>query len=98
MLRVERSAGIFKQNGRLIEACVAVDMLCEPCLDIGEVGTGKSLAKVAEVLFHGGEHLRAVSATERVGGEIAEAAARPVGILQTALRIVRNVNAEIFLV
>ena len=86
MRRIERAASVFKQNGGTVEACVAMDMLREPRFDVGKVGTRQSLREIAEVLFHRRKHLRTVCAAERVGGEIAEAAARPMRILQAALR------------
>ena len=98
MLCVEFTTGIFQQNGGLIQACVAVDMLREPRLDICEISARETFGQIAEILFHRREHLRAVRASERVGGEIAEAAARPMCILQTALGVAGNVHAEIFLV
>jgi len=98
VIGIEFTAGIFEKDGGLIAACVAVDMLAEPCLDVAEIRVFQSLAQVAEIVLHAHEHLCAVCASERIGGEISEASARPVRILQTAPGVVGNVNAEIFLV
>mgnify|MGYP003309277851 CR=1 FL=1 len=53
---VEFAASVLKENGWLVEACVAMDMLGKPCLDIGEVGLGEAFVEITEILLHDGEH------------------------------------------
>ena len=72
---IEFTAGIFKENGRLIEAGVAVDMLCEPCFHVGKIAEKDFFFHVRNIFLHEMHHLRAVSTAECIGGEITEAAA-----------------------
>ena len=72
---IEFAASVFKENGRLIEASVAVDMLCEPCFHVGKIAEENFFFHVRNIFFHEMQHLRAVCAAERIGGEISEAAA-----------------------
>lgn len=77
---------------------MAVNVGLQPALDLAQIAQGDVLPQVGQFLFHAQQHLRAVGAAKGVGGEIADAAAGPVGILQAALGIIGDVNAQILLV
>lgn len=78
---IKLPAGHFKQGAGAVEASVAVDVVVEPSFDLGEVAFGHILPDASHLGFHGCQHLGTVSAAQGVGGEVADAAAGPVGIL-----------------
>ena len=88
---------LLQQCARLLEAAVLPDVLAVPRVDGREVTALQAVLHVDRFL-HLAQQLRAVGAAERVGREVAHAAARPVAVLQNAVLVVRHVDAEVLLV
>ena len=74
-----------------------MEVFAQPGGDGAQVALFRSGPHV-HVLLHGSEHLHAVGAAQGIGGEVAEHAAGPVGVLQHAPAVVRHVHAQVFLV
>ena len=81
ILCVELAAHGFKQLAGLLEAGIAVDMASQPVRDLAQVTLCHVRPDVADFLLHFVQHLCAVGAAKGIGGEVADAAAGPVGIL-----------------
>ena len=102
VLRVDRRVELFakrllQERAGLFEAAVLPDVLAVPRVDGREIAGLEALVHI-DRLSHLAKQLRAVGAAERVGREVADAAARPMAVLQHAVLVVRHVDAEIFLV
>ena len=72
-----------------------VEVLAEPLADRGELALPDLLVDVSHVLAQPFPDLDAHHVAERVGREVAEAAARPVNVLEHAVRVVGNLDAEV---
>ena len=72
-------------------------MLAVPRIDGRKIAGLEALVHI-DRLFHLAKQLCAVGAAKRVGREVADAAARPMAVLQNAVLVVRHVDAEVFLV
>ena len=77
---------------------MAMDLLSQPVGNLGQVAGFHIGPDIAQILLHLPEHLNTVSTAQRIGGEIADHAAGPVGILKAAFLVVGNIHAQIFLV
>ena len=96
-MRVKFAARILHDSGRLQQLPVLVDMFPQPAGHAGEAAP-RHLSKYVELLLHVVQHLGAVRIAQRVGREIAEGAAGPVAVLQTALAVIGDLHAQIFLI
>ena len=74
------------------------DVLAQPLPDGGKVAACAHVVEVHSLGDHGRLELGAKGAAQRVGGEVAKVAARPVGVLQRAVGVVGNVQAQVLLV
>ena len=94
---VEGAADGLKQGRGVLHAAVFPDLLLQPAVDPCQPAGGHGGGHV-EVLLHLPQILGAVGRADGVGGEIADVAIGPVGILEDALPVVGHVHAQIRLV
>ena len=73
-------------------------MASQPARDLAQIALCHVLPDVPDFFLHFVQHLRAVSAAKGIGGEIADAAAAPMAVLEASLPVAGNIHAQIFLV
>ena len=71
-----------------------MDVLAEPCADGFDIAAAQRVVLGAELCLHALPQLRGDEAAERVAREVAEGARRPVDVLQHAVGVVGDLDAE----
>src|SRR2546421_616925 len=95
-LRVERRAGGAPERllGREL-ASVAMHVLAEPVTQRRELTSLDLLLEVGDVVEHLLPDLHRHHRAEQIRREVADLSRRPVRVLQDALRVIRDVDAEV---
>ena len=74
-----------------------MDVLAQPFAEIPELAGGQLGVKLRNVLVHALPELTGDQVPERVGGEVADRAERPMDVLKHSERVVGDVEPEVLL-
>src|SRR5205823_5237928 len=88
----------FDEHGSRVARALAVNLVAQPVQQAGEVSSGESRVEVAQIGAGPGEKLRGEEVAQSVGWEITDKPFAPVAVLQAALRVIGNRDAQRLLV